>query len=56
MSTMITHAPSVNLVTAKMISTTNDRKAPMPLMTSPRCQPGSLFLHVVLGHARLATA
>ena len=41
MRTTTTHAPSVNLVTAKMRSTTNDRTAAVPLMTVPRRQWGS---------------
>ena len=45
-STITTHAPStapggLNLVMPMMTSTTSDRTAPVPLMNSPRRQPGS---------------
>ncbi len=43
-STMMIHAPCVNLVMAMMTATMNDSAAPTPLTNSPHRQPGSLWV------------
>ncbi len=51
-ATMITHAPSVNLVTPKMSATRADTVAPTPLIATPR-PPGLLQPEMPAGHAGL---
>ena len=52
-STMTSHAPCVNFVTAMIRSTTSDRNAPMPLIEEPAPPAGLPLAQVVLRHAGL---